>query len=176
MPGVAYPARLLTEGEHIDREMRPHWRILVLPLLVLFVTVFASSFALSRWGEQWPPLRWIVLTLDIVVLVRWVLVPVVRWATSQYVLTNRRLIVRSGVIARQGRDMPLARVNDVHFRYTVLERLLGCGTLVVETAGEHGQLEIAAVPDVELVQREIFRLHEEDDARRRRAERDVPGA
>jgi len=64
--------------------------------------------------------------------------------------------------------MPLARVNDVHFRYTVLERMLGCGTLVVESAGESGQLVIAAVPHIELVQREIFRLHEHDDERRRR--------
>ena len=96
------------------------------------------------------------------------MVPVARWATSQYVITSRRVIVRSGIVARQGRDMPLARVNDVHFAYGVVDRMLGCGTLIVESAGESGQLVIRAVPDVEVIQREVFRLHEEDDARRRR--------
>jgi uncharacterized membrane protein YdbT with pleckstrin-like domain len=164
---MPYPSRLLTDGERIDREMRPHWRILVVPVLVLLLTVFATSYATARWAGRWQPLAWLFLVVAVLVVGRWVVVPVVRWATTQYVLTNRRLIVRTGIVARQGRDMPLARVNDVHFRYTVLERLLGCGTLVVESAGETGQLVIAAVPDVEVVQREIFRLHEEDDARRR---------
>jgi uncharacterized membrane protein YdbT with pleckstrin-like domain len=63
--------------------------------------------------------------------------------------------------------MPLARVNDVHFSYGVIDRLLGCGDLIVESAGETGRLLIASVPEVELIQREIFRLHEEDDLRRR---------
>ncbi|MFZ0323586.1 MAG: PH domain-containing protein [Actinomycetes bacterium] len=165
---MPYPHKLLTDGEHIEREMRPHWRILVIPVLVLFVVVFASMYSLSRWGDGKPWLDWMIVIAFVVVLMLWVVAPFLRWATSQYVLTNRRIIVRSGVVARQGRDMPLARVNDVHFRYTVLERLLGCGTLIVESAGESGQLVIAAVPHVELVQREVFRLHEVDDERRRR--------
>ena len=165
---MPYPQKLLTEGERIEREMRPHWRILVIPVLVLFVVVFVSMYSVSRWADGKPWLGWVIVGVSVVVLVVWVVAPFLRWATAQYVLTNRRIIVRSGVIARQGRDMPLARVNDVHFRYTVLERMLGCGTLVVESAGESGQLVIAAVPHIELVQREIFRLHEHDDERRRR--------
>ena len=108
-----------------------------------------------------------MLGVAAVVLVVWVVKPVIQWATSQYVITNRRVIIRSGIIARQGRDMPLARVNDVHFSYGVIDRLLGCGDLIVESAGETGRLLIASVPEVELIQREIFRLHEEDDLRRR---------
>lgn len=165
---MAYPTRLLTEGEVVEREMRPHWRVLVLPVLMLLLTVFFTVFILAKWPNLWSPLRWLLVFVALLVVARYVAMPVVRWATSQYVLTNRRIIVRTGIVARQGRDMPLARVNDVHFRYSVLERLLGCGTLVVESAGESGQLTIAAVPDVELVQREIFRLHEQDDERRRR--------
>ncbi len=165
---MPYPQKLLTEGERIEREMRPHWRILVIPVTVLFVVVFVSMYSISRWADGKPWLGWAIVAVSLTVLVAWVVAPVLRWATAQYVLTNRRIIVRNGIVARQGRDMPLARVNDVHFRYTVLERMLGCGTLVVESAGESGQLVIAAVPHVELVQREVFRLHERDDERRRR--------
>lgn len=172
---MGYPAKLLTEGEHIEREMRPHWRMLAIPVLVLLVTVFVASYVEARWGTQWSWLGILIAVVAVIVLWQWTLVPVVRWATSQYVLTNRRIIVRTGIVARQGRDMPLSRVNDVHFSYTVLERLLGCGTLVVESAGEGGQLVIAAVPHVEIVQREVFRLHEQDDARRRGQNQPDPG-
>lgn len=165
---MAYPEKLLTDGEHIEYELRPHWRILVLPALALILVVFLATFALSAMPSGWDPVRWVVIGLALVLVVWWVLVPVVRWATTQYVITNRRVIVRSGIVARQGRDMPLARVNDIHFSYSVLDRLLGCGTLVIESAGESGQLAIRAVPDVEVIQREIYRLHEEDDQRRRR--------
>lgn len=168
MPGMAYPEKLLTDGEHVEYELRPHWRILVVPVLLLIVVVFVTSFVLSAMPTGWEPVRWVVVGLGLLALAWWVLVPVVRWATTQYVITNRRVIVRTGIVARQGRDMPLARVNDIHFSYSVIERILGCGTLVIESAGESGQLTIRAVPDVEVIQREIYRLHEEDDVRRRR--------
>jgi uncharacterized membrane protein YdbT with pleckstrin-like domain len=166
---MAYPDRLLTTGEVVEYDMRPHWRLLAVPAVVLVGLVFVGVYALTAMPPGWEPARWVVVLLLAALLVWLVVGPVVRWATTQYVLTNRRVIVRSGIVARQGRDMPLARVNDVHFAYTVVDRLLGCGTLVVESAAESGQLVIHAVPDVELVQREVFRLHEEDDLRRRRS-------
>ena len=164
---MGYPQKLLTDGESVVYDMRPHWRILFIPALVLILLVFGTVLVLSWVPADWNWAKWLVLAIAALMFVVWVVHPFIKWATSQYVLTNRRVIVRSGIIARQGRDMPLARVNDVHFRYGVIDRLLGCGDLVVESAGETGRLLISAVPDVELIQREIFRLHEEDDLRRR---------
>jgi len=164
---MGYPSRLLTDGETVVYDMRPHWRVLFYPAVALVVLVFVVVFALVKMPDDWEWARWMVLGLTAVLLLLWIVVPVVRWATSQYVSTNRRVIVRTGIVARQGRDMPLARINDVHFSYGLIDRVLGCGDLVVESAGETGQLLIRAVPDVELVQRELFRLHEEDDTRRR---------
>ena len=164
---MAYPAKLLTAGEAVVYDMRPHWRILFFPAVVLVLLVFATSFLAANVPSGWDWAWWVLLGAALVALVVWVIKPVIQWATSQYVITNRRVIIRSGIVARQGRDMPLARVNDVHFSYGVIDRMLGCGDLIVESAGETGRLLIAAVPDVELIQREIFRLHEEDDLRRR---------
>lgn len=165
---MAYPEKLLTEGESVVYDMRPHWRVLFFPAVTLVLLVFGTVLLLSWVPSGWGWANWVVLGGALAALVVWVVRPVIRWATSQYVITTRRVIVRSGIIARQGRDMPLARVNDVHFNYGVIDRLLGCGDLIVESAGETGRLEIAAVPEVEVIQREIFRLHEEDDLRRRK--------
>lgn len=164
---MGYPQKLLTDGESVVYDMRPHWRVLFFPAVAFILLVFGTVLLLSWIPSGWGWANWLVIALAVVLLLIWVVHPVIKWATSQYVLTNRRVIVRSGIIARQGRDMPLARVNDCHFSYGVIDRILGCGDLVVESAGETGRLLIAAVPDVELIQREIFRLHEEDDLRRR---------
>jgi membrane protein YdbS with pleckstrin-like domain len=165
---MAYPQKLLTEGESVVHDMRPHWRVLFYPALSLILIIFVTVLLLGWTPEGWSWARYVVLGLAALFFIMWVLVPVVRWATSEYVITNRRVIVRTGIVARQGRDMPLQRINDVHFEYGVIDRMLGCGNLIVESAGETGQLRITAVPDVELIQREVFRLHEEDDSRRRR--------
>jgi uncharacterized membrane protein YdbT with pleckstrin-like domain len=173
MRTMGYPTRLLSDDEKIVYEMRPHWRSLVGPVIVLLVLVGAWSYLFARsgswFGEGVPRtgLRVVLSLAALAVLVFWVIRPFINWATTQYVFTDRRIIVRSGFIARHGRDMPLSRVNDVSFGHTVLERMLNCGTLVVESAGTQGQLVIASVPNVETIQREIFRLHDEDDARRR---------
>jgi uncharacterized membrane protein YdbT with pleckstrin-like domain len=162
---MAYPSRLLSPGERVQFEMRQHWRVLVVPVAVLMAVAVATGLSLAvvpvRWG------RWVVLAVSVLVLLRFVVYPFLAWLTTQYVFTDRRIITRTGLLTRKGLDMPLARVNNVSFERTLVERVVGCGTLVVESAADNPGLRIAHVPDVEGVQRDIYRLHEEDDERRR---------
>ncbi len=166
---MPYPTRLLGEDEEVVVDLRPHWKALVVPVLALLLTVAVAGYLAGLLGAAgWQrAARWAVLGLAVVVVLRTSGWPFLRWWTTVYVVTTRRLIVRTGVFSRSGRDMPLSRVNDVHFEHNLVERLLGCGTLVVESAGERGQLVLDDVPAVEEVQREIYRLHEADDLRRR---------
>jgi uncharacterized membrane protein YdbT with pleckstrin-like domain len=101
----------------------------------------------------------------------WVLVPVLRWRTTSYELTTRRLRLREGILARSGRDFPLIRISDVSFSHGLIDRLLGCGKLIVESAGEHGQLVLTEIPQVEQVQATLFQLVEDEQARLAREER-----
>ena len=168
---MAYPARLLGEGEHIEYETRPHWRVLFVPLVAFLVIVAVTAFLFGKVNDDTSSqnaLRWVVFLLAASAFSYWVIRPIIFWATTLYVFTNRRIITRTGLVARKGRDMPLSRVNDVSFSHSILERAFNCGSLVVESAGERGQLNIANVPNVESLQREIYRWHEEDDNRRRR--------
>jgi uncharacterized membrane protein YdbT with pleckstrin-like domain len=71
--------------------------------------------------------------------------------------------MRSGILARQGRDVPLSRINDVSFQHSAFERLLGCGTLIVESAGERGQVQLSDIPHVEKVQRRVYDLVDKAD-------------
>ena len=166
---VGYPSRLLTEGEQVEFEMRPHWRSMIVPSLVLLVTVAATSylFAATPDGSLQKTLRWIILAVALVVLVVWFVHPLLTWLTTQYVFTNRRIITRTGIVARSGKDMTLSKLNDVSFHYTLVERLLHCGTLTASSASQDGALVIGNIPRVEEVQREIYRLREADADRRR---------
>jgi uncharacterized membrane protein YdbT with pleckstrin-like domain len=156
---MGYPNRLLGEDEEIVLELHPHWKKLILPALVVPVSVFLGVylyFLLDDQGFQ-GFLRWVVIAAVALALLFWSVIPFLRWRTTLYVLTNRRLITRSGILSRQGRDMPLTRVNDASFSHNVIDRMLGCGTLIIESAGERGQLVLSAVPNVETVQREVYR-------------------
>jgi uncharacterized membrane protein YdbT with pleckstrin-like domain len=104
----------------------------------------------------------------------WLMRPVLRWRTTTYELTTRRLRVREGIVTRHGRDIPLARINDVSFEKGPLDRLLGSGRLVVESAGEHGQIVLTDIPQVEFAHATLFRLVEEEQRRLERNERSQP--
>jgi uncharacterized membrane protein YdbT with pleckstrin-like domain len=164
------PQRLLGEDEQVVLALRPHWKELVWPALLLIVlspvTTYVATVLPDGSTQRW--LRLAVVILGVLIVARWTVWPFVRWFTTSYVVTDRRLITRVGVIARHGRDMPLSRINDVSFSHDgLLERVLGCGTLVVESAGERGQLVLRDVPKVEEVQRDVYQLSEADEERRR---------
>jgi uncharacterized membrane protein YdbT with pleckstrin-like domain len=149
---VAYPDDVLAEGEEVVLHTHPHARMLVGPVLVLFLVVGVASFlAALVSAQQWAPWAWLGLAVvGLGLVVRFTLLPVLRWRTTHFVVTTRRVLVRDGVLSRQGIDVPMARIHSVQFRRTVLERLLGSGTLVIESASDE-PLEFADVPRVERV-------------------------
>ena len=110
--------------------------------------------------------QWIIVGVAVVLIFWFTVLRYLRWVTTRYVLTSDRLIIRTGILARHGRDVPLNRINDVSFSETILERILRSGTLVVESAGERGPISLTDVPSVERVQRELYRMVEEHQGRR----------
>ena len=167
---MSLPKRVLSPGEEVVHDLHPHWKTMLLPVLALIVIVGVASYAFFAVpaGEYRSVARYAVLAVALVGLIWLVGWPYLKWRTTNYVLTNRRLVTRSGVFSRSGRDVPLHRVNDVTFEHSFLDRLLRCGTLVIESAGERGQVTLRDVPQVEDVQREVYRLIEQEDLRRRR--------
>ena len=164
---MAFPRRLLGDDEQIVLELHPHWKQLLVPLALVPIVIGLASYLVflvppHTWHGS---VRWLIVAVAVVVLLRWSAWPWLRWQTTHYVLTTRRVIIRIGVLGRSGRDIPLTRVNDVSFHHSLLERALRCGTLTIESAGEHGQVVLPEVPQVEKVQREVYRCVE-DEARR----------
>jgi len=162
----------MNDGEQVVLDLHPHWGQLVMPVLVLLVVCAAGGFGIAAApdGGAHAIVQWIVLAAAVILIFWFTVLPYLRWVTTRYVLTTDRLIIRTGILARHGRDVPLNRVNDVSFSETILERILRSGTLVVESAGERGQISLTDVPRVEHVQREIYRMVDEHQGRRRSAD------
>ena len=164
---MAFPQRLLADDEEVVLDLHPHWKRLLLPSLLLPVVVGLATYLvfLVPSGSARTPLRWAIVAVAVLVVLRFCVWPWVTWQTTSYVLTTRRVVIRRGVLARSGRDIPLTRINDVSFQHSLLDRMLRCGTLTIESAGERGQVVLPEVPDVELVQREVYRCVEEETRR-----------
>lgn len=158
--------KLLSPGEHVITSTRTHWKALVVPVLVLIVTCALAGFliAVLPSGSTHTVLLIVVLVVAAAILVWFTIRPFLVWLTASYTVTNRRLINRSGVFVRKGRDIPLHRINDVSFERGVFDRLLGCGTLVISDASTEGRSVLPDVPHVEKLQLQITDLlfHKDD--------------
>lgn len=149
---MAYPDELLVTGERVVIHRHPHWKMLVMPVFVLLLVVGVGSYlAAAAGGQPWAMGAWLAIgVVGLGVVARFTLAPVIRWRTTHFVVTTRRVLVREGLLSRRGLDIPLARITSVQFRNSIVERLLGVGTLVIESASDE-PLELRDIPGVEQV-------------------------
>ena len=148
--------RLLNEGEHVVVSMRTHWKALILPTLVAVLCVVAAALVAAL--DVVAAVRYVGWVVLLVVFVWWAVTPYLRWGTSSYTLTSRRLITRHGIFTRTGHDIPLNRISDVSYEHGIIDRMLGCGTLIISDASTHGRVVLPDVPDVEESQLKLSNL------------------
>lgn len=150
---MAISQKYLNEGEHIIVSTRTHAKALFVPIFVLLVTLAAAAYLTTigegNTGKALTIGSWVVAA----VLIIWFVVrPFMLWWTTTYTFTNRRLMERSGFVAKKGRTIPLNRISGVDFEINLSDRLFGCGTLVVTDASDAGRVELHDIPRVEKVQ------------------------
>jgi uncharacterized membrane protein YdbT with pleckstrin-like domain len=153
---VPFPRRLLNDNEVVVLDLRPHWWVLAGSAILLTLSLaIAIAASIVVPGAAHDPL--LIAALIVVLVVLWRFVRrYARWATTNMVLTTDRLILRAGVFAKSGREIPLGRITDIAYRQRFLERLIGAGDLLVESAGERGQEVLRMVPRPMRVQQAIY--------------------
>ena len=159
---MAFPRRLLFEGEDIVLDLRPHWWFFAGPAALLAASlVLLVVVALGHVGD------WATLGMTGVVLAAllWFAGRYLRWATINFVLTSHRVVYRSGVVAKRGIEIPLNRVNTVFSHQTVLDRMLHNGDLTIESGGEHGDETFSHIPNPAEVQNEVYAQSEQHRGR-----------
>ncbi|MGO4255808.1 PH domain-containing protein [Marmoricola sp. RAF53] len=146
---MAINPKYLNPGEQVVWSTRTHVKALVMPVLVLLVTVGFAGYLSSLPDDNKPTWFGIIWGVTILVNIIWGLIPFLNWFGSTYTVTDRRLTTHKGVLTRSGHDIPLTRISDVSYQKGVLDRILGCGTLIVSDASEQGRVELPDVPNVE---------------------------
>ena len=173
---MGYPDNVLAKDEHVVLHRHPHWKRLIAPVLVLVIATGVAVFVAAvvsntGWNQTAKNVVLGVIGAVWLVLVLWLtLWPFLNWLTTHFVITDRRVMFRHGLLTRSGIDIPLARINSVEFRHGIIDRMVRTGTLIIESASQD-PLEFQDIPQVErvhsLLYHEVFDTlgGEESDSR-----------
>ncbi len=156
---MGLPPKLLGADEYEVIHTRTHAKALIGPALVLILLGAAMGAGAALVPTDFRPIGQLaVAALGVLFGIWWILVPFLRWRTTTYTITNHRLITRRGILNKVGTDIPLNRIHEVSQARSLTDRILGCGTLHVQTAAEDGIVVLADVPEVEHVHAEMTAL------------------
>ena len=158
---VAFPADALTDEEEIVLHLHPHARAAVRPILVLALALAAIIVTWVMLPDNDGGLIGVsvVAVIALVIGIRSGVRPLLAWRCAHYVITDERILVQHGVIARQRRDLPLNRINDHVLRQSPVDRLFGSGTLSIDSIGDQPAV-LASVPHAQRVQTLLYELIE----------------
>jgi uncharacterized membrane protein YdbT with pleckstrin-like domain len=154
---MPYPTNLLNRGEEVALDLRPHWwffgrQILTgIPLLIVVILLLNLDSGWFKTGASW------VVVALVVAWAVWLGLKYLSWARTYFVVTNQRVIYRTGVVARKGAEIPLDRITNINFGQRMFERIIGAGNLEIQSAGEQGTTSFDFVRHPDGVQQEIYR-------------------
>jgi uncharacterized membrane protein YdbT with pleckstrin-like domain len=163
---MPYPKNLINEGENLALDLRPHWwyfskHILTgIPLFILIVIIFGIDDDTVQQVAGW-----ITAALAIAWAI-WLLVKFLQWTRTYFVVTDQRVVYRTGVFARHGVEIPLERINNLNFHQGIFERMIGAGDLDIQSAGDEGTTVFENVRHPDGVQQEIYRQMEGYDRKK----------
>lgn len=142
---MGFPRRLLNDDEDVVAEIRPHWMFMGAPIASSIVVIVGTIALVVRVPSL---ASWAILALLSLIVVTsvWLALRFASWASTGLVVTTRRLVFRRGVVSRWRQEIPIDRIVDVSSTQSILERILGSGSLVVESGGEVGQGSLVHVP------------------------------
>lgn len=165
---MPYPKKLLNDHEEVAVDLHPHWWYYAQPVTALVGAIVLGIITLvftDGGSNARKALGWLAVILLIASII-WLIIRYTKWATTNFVITSDRLIFRSGVLAKSGIEIPLERVNNVHFNQSIFERMVGAGDLLIESGGEDGQQRFTDIRQPDRVQKQIHTQMEANEQRR----------
>jgi uncharacterized membrane protein YdbT with pleckstrin-like domain len=162
---MAYPRRLLNDHEGVRVDLHPHWWFLAAPTSAVSAAIalgVVALIALESGSTAQTIAGWGAI-VALVVSSCWLVARYGMWITTHFVITDRRIIFRTGLLSKRGIEIPLERVQTVHFTQGLFERLVGAGDLMIESGGESGRQHFTDIRQPDRIQRVI---HAELDDRR----------
>jgi uncharacterized membrane protein YdbT with pleckstrin-like domain len=164
---VGFDSSNLHRNEQVVLDLHPHWIMLAKGVVILVVTI-----ALGIWVLTWDlsgTTEQVVKAaagLAIIASLLYMLQRWVAWVSTNFVVTTDRCIYREGIVSKRGVEIPLERINTVFFNQSVVDRMIGAGTLTIESAGENGVQTFEDVRDPIGVQQVLYQQMEDNENRK----------
>lgn len=158
---MAFVRSVLAPGETLIVHTHPHWRRLIRPALVAVIGAGLAGIAggfievqVAHAADR--TATWsMVAVLYLLVTLRFALWPAVRWARTDLLVTDERVLYRPAGSSRRCVDVPLRRISAVRFRHTLSDRAMGTGCLILEL-GHLPPVEIDHVPEVARIHAVVY--------------------
>lgn len=153
---MGYVEENLLPGEKIVYKAQPHWILFSIPVLtlgigiLLFLLSFASEVAYGVVG--------CLVCMSVGLLFG--LTSVITYFTTEFGLTNNRIIAKKGLIQRRSIELVLTQVESIGVDQPILGRILNYGTISVVGTGGTRELFRAIVDPMELRKRVHVQLQQ----------------
>lgn len=157
----------LNTDEELILELRPHWIGLGVPVLAavggLVLLILALLFRPD--GGVGSAILWfcVIVFLAAAGFLGW---KYLVWSRTVFGLTTSRVVSRWGVLSKAGIEIPLERINTVLSSQNPWERMLRCGDITIESAGQEGTQTFDDVRRPAIVQKEIYVQMEANEHRK----------
>lgn len=149
---MGYITENLVPGERVVHQSRLHWIVFLAPTLLL-----ALGVLMFTRGQEVLGAALLLLLLAAITAFG----SAIQLQTSEFGVTNRRVLIKTGLISRRSLDITLGKVESVEVEQGILGRLLDYGTIVVIGSGTtRGRFKNIADPMA-------FRLHVNDQIEQR---------
>lgn len=155
----------LNDNEHMVLDLRPHWWYFsrhILTGVPLWTVLVLSWLHTDEWlRAALLPVLGVLAALWLV----WLGLRVLAWRFTYFLVSDQRVVYRTGVLARKGVEIPLSRIANINFEQSIWTRMIGAGDLDIESAGREGTTKFSDVRHPDEVQREIYRQMDVAEAR-----------
>ncbi|QNG19459.1 PH domain-containing protein [Rhodococcus triatomae] len=170
---MGYPEDALAGDEELILHRHPHWKMLLVPAITFVLATALAGFGLGLAdggldGSGHTAAVAAIAAVWLAVVCWRTVPPLLRWKFTHFIVTDRRVLIREGVLTHSGIDIPVARISNVQFRHGPIDRILRTGTLVIVAASDD-PLEFDDIPEVQRVHGLLY--HQVFDATDVRGER-----
>ncbi|MGY1726670.1 PH domain-containing protein [Geodermatophilus sp. SYSU D01062] len=150
-------AKYLLPGEQAVVATRRHWAVLLWPAAKAVAVLLVGLWVLTLDPDNRVSAS--VGLLVVLGALGWFALRAGEWWMRHFIVTRRRVLLTSGIVARTVSLLPLRRITDLTWKETVPGQLLGYGTFRFESAGSQQALsQITYLPRADLLYREVSEL------------------
>lgn len=139
----------------------------ILGFIILLIVLSLSQVVIQYIGEmqvymisytRLPLTRYAAIAFFVVILIiiLYIIWQLIRWYSIEYILTNSRIIVKSGVLFNKKSYMPYAKIQDINTSQSILARLFNVGSVSLFSAYDNNQIKLENISDPSKVEDIIF--------------------